>query len=410
MAKPMVAIVGRPNVGKSMLFNKLAGKRLSIVEDTPGVTRDRLYADCDWNGREFTIVDTGGIEPRNDNEILQFMRGQAEIAIDNADVIVLVCDIRTGVTAADQDVANLLLRSKKPVVLAVNKADRVGPTDPDVYEFYNLGLGDPIAISAIHGLGVDEMLDACFEYFPDEVEEAEQEDVIKVAVIGKPNVGKSSLVNRILGEERVIVSNVAGTTRDVITGEITLGGMNVRFFDTAGLHDSGDQVERIGMERAEKALREADVVLLTLDASRPLTQEDRGLLARDYAGELLVLLNKSDLPQAVDAAEVRQLNPAAEVLTLSAVQGESLAPLKARLTAFAQGLEQSPLTQQRHLDAARRASAALREARASLENGAGLELAAVDLRQAMACLGEITGDQVEERLLDEVFGRFCVGK
>ena len=174
MAKPMVAIVGRPNVGKSMLFNKLAGKRLSIVEDTPGVTRDRLYADCDWNGREFTIVDTGGIEPRNDNEILQFMRGQAEIAIDNADVIVLVCDIRTGVTAADQDVANLLLRSKKPVVLAVNKADRVGPTDPDVYEFYNLGLGDPIAISAIHGLGVDEMLDACFEYFPDEVEEAEQ--------------------------------------------------------------------------------------------------------------------------------------------------------------------------------------------------------------------------------------------
>ena len=186
--------------------------------------------------------------------------------------------------------------------------------------------------------------------------------------------------------------------------------MNVRFFDTAGLHDSGDQVERIGMERAEKALREADVVLLTLDASRPLTQEDRGLLARDYAGELLVLLNKSDLPPAVDAAEVCRLNPAAEVLTLSAVQGESLAPLQARLTAFAQGLEQSPLTQQRHLDAARRASAALREAQASLENGAGLELAAVDLRQAMACLGEITGDQVEERLLDEVFGRFCVGK
>ena len=167
MAKPMVAIVGRPNVGKSMLFNKLAGKRLSIVEDTPGVTRDRLYADCEWNGRVFTIVDTGGIEPRNDNEILQFMRDQAEIAIDNADVIVLVCDIRTGVTAADQDVANMLLRSKKPVVLAVNKADQVGPTDPEIYEFYNLGLGDPIAISAIHGLGVDEMLDECFQWFLD---------------------------------------------------------------------------------------------------------------------------------------------------------------------------------------------------------------------------------------------------
>ena len=181
------------------------------------------------------------------------------------------------------------------------------------------------------------------------------ESGLRVTLCGRPNVGKSSLLNALLGEERAIVTEVAGTTRDVITGEITLGGMNVRFFDTAGLHDSGDQVERIGMERAEKALREADVVLLTLDASRPLTQEDRGLLARDYAGELLVLLNKSDLPQAVDAAEVRQLNPAAEVLTLSAVQGESLAPLKARLTAFAQGLEQSPLTQQRHLDAARRA-------------------------------------------------------
>ena len=205
MAKPMVAIVGRPNVGKSMLFNKLAGKRLSIVEDTPGVTRDRLYADCEWNGRVFTIVDTGGIEPRNDNEILQFMRDQAEIAIDNADVIVLVCDIRTGVTAADQDVANMLLRSKKPVVLAVNKADQVGPTDPEIYEFYNLGLGDPIAISAIHGLGVDEMLDECFQYFPPEDGGDEEEDVIKVAVIGKPNVGKSSLVNRILGEELSLI-------------------------------------------------------------------------------------------------------------------------------------------------------------------------------------------------------------
>lgn len=236
------------------------------------------------------------------------------------------------------------------------------------------------------------------------------ESGLRVTLCGRPNVGKSSLLNALLGEERAIVTEVAGTTRDVITGEITLAGMTVRFFDTAGLHDSGDKVERIGMERAEKALQEADVVLLTLDASRPLTQEDRALLTRSYPGTLLVLLNKADLPPAVDAAQVRALNPGAEVLTLSAVQGESLAPLKARLAAFAQGLDQSPLTQQRHLVAAERAAAALREAVTTLTNGLGLEMAAVDLRQAMACLGEITGDQVEERLLDEVFGRFCVGK
>ena len=214
--KPLVAIVGRPNVGKSMLFNKLVGQRLSIVEDTPGVTRDRLYAPCEWGGRTFTIVDTGGIEPNTDSEILQFMRDQAELAIQTATVIVLVCDIRTGVTAADQDVANMLLRSKKPVVLAVNKMDQVGNTNPDIYEFYNLGLGDPVPVSAVHGHGTGDLLDECFQYFPPEEEGEEDEDVIKVAVIGKPNVGKSSLVNRILGEQRVIVSDMAGPTRDAV--------------------------------------------------------------------------------------------------------------------------------------------------------------------------------------------------
>ena len=185
--KPIVAIVGRPNVGKSMLFNRLAGQRLSIVEDTPGVTRDRLYADCEWGGRTFTIVDTGGIEPNTDSEILQFMRDQAELAIQNANVIVLVCDIRTGVTAADQDVANMLLRSKKPVVLAVNKADSVGEPDPVFYEFYNLGLGDPVAVSAVHGHGTGDLLEECLKYFPAEDEDDTDDDVIKVAVIGKPN-------------------------------------------------------------------------------------------------------------------------------------------------------------------------------------------------------------------------------
>ena len=216
MSKPIVSIVGRPNVGKSMLFNRLAGKRLSIVEDTPGVTRDRLYADCEWVGRPFIIVDTGGIEPRADSEILSFMRAQAMAAMDEADVIVLVCDITTGVTAADKEVANMLLRSKKPIVLAVNKMDSVGPTDPEIYEFYSLGVGDPISVSAVHGHGTDELLDACVAYFPPEEDYGEEPDRIKIAVIGKPNAGKSSIINCILGQERVIVSDVAGTTRDAV--------------------------------------------------------------------------------------------------------------------------------------------------------------------------------------------------
>ena len=216
MAKPLVAIVGRPNVGKSMLFNKLTGKRLSIVEDTPGVTRDRLYAQAEWRGRTFDLVDTGGIEPGTDDQILSFMREQAEIAIASACVIIFVCDIRTGMTAADQEVAGMLQRSRKPVILAVNKMDSTGHNDPDMYEFYNLGLGDPYPVSAVHGHGTGDLLDACFEFFPRSEEEEEGDDVVKVAIIGKPNVGKSSLVNRILGQERVIVSDVAGTTRDAV--------------------------------------------------------------------------------------------------------------------------------------------------------------------------------------------------
>mgnify|MGYP000670051316 CR=1 FL=1 len=199
--KPIVAIVGRPNVGKSMLFNKLIGKRLSIVEDTPGVTRDRIYGETDWNGRSFILVDTGGIEPRTDDQILSFMRDQAQIAIENATVIIFLTDVRTGLTASDQEVANMLLRSGKPIVLAVNKMDSTGVPDPDFYEFYNLGLGDPIAVSAVHGHGTGDLLDACMEYFPPEDEEEEEDDVIKVAIIGKPNVGKSSLTNRILGQK-----------------------------------------------------------------------------------------------------------------------------------------------------------------------------------------------------------------
>lgn len=305
MARPIVAIVGRPNVGKSMLFNRLAGQRLSIVEDTPGVTRDRLYAPCEWGGRTFTIVDTGGIEPNTDSEILQFMRDQAELAIQTATVIVLVCDIRTGVTAADQDVANMLLRSKKPVVLAVNKADSIGEPDPIFYEFYNLGLGDPIAVSAVHGHGTGDLLEECLKYFPPEDEEDGEDDVIKVAVIGKPNAGKSSLVNRILGEERVIVSDVAGTTRDAVDSYFENDKGKYLFIDTAGMRKKSrvvDRVEKFSVLRATMAINRSDVCLIMIDANDGVTEQDTKVagLAHEAGKACIIVVNKWDIVEKDD--------------------------------------------------------------------------------------------------------------
>ena len=300
MMKPIVAIVGRPNVGKSLLFNKLIGKRLSIVEDTPGVTRDRIYGETDWNGRTFTLVDTGGIEPRSDNQILSFMRQQAQIAIENATVIVFLTDIRTGVTAADHEVANLLLRSGKPIVLAVNKMDSTGLPDPDFYEFYNLGLGDPIAVSAVHGHGTGDLLDACVRYFPPEDQEEEEDDAIKVALIGKPNVGKSSLVNQILGEERVIVSDVAGTTRDAIDSRFTNDQGTFIFIDTAGMRRKSkveENIEKYSVLRATMAVDRADVCLILIDATEGVTEQDTKVagLAHEAGKASIIVVNKWDL-------------------------------------------------------------------------------------------------------------------
>lgn len=297
--KPLVAIVGRPNVGKSMLFNKLVGKRLSIVEDTPGVTRDRLYAEAEWCGRTFDIVDTGGIEPGTDSEILTFMRKQAEIAIQNATVIVFLCDIKTGLTASDQEVANMLLRSRKPVVLAVNKMDQVGHTNPDIYEFYNLGLGDPIAVSAVHGHGTGDLLDACLQYFPEEEEDDTPDDVVKVAVIGKPNVGKSSLINRILGEERVIVSNVAGTTRDAVDSYFENEQGKFLFIDTAGMRKKSkvdDRIEKFSVLRATMAIERSDVCLILIDANEGVTEQDTKVagLAHEAGKACIIVVNKWD--------------------------------------------------------------------------------------------------------------------
>jgi len=305
MPKPLVAIVGRPNVGKSMLFNRLVGKRLSIVEDTPGVTRDRIYADTDWNGRSFTLVDTGGIEPKTDDEIRKFIVQQAEIAIETADVIVLVTDIKTGVTAADMDVANMLLRSKKPVVLAVNKVDSIGPTDPDIYEFYSLGLCDPIPVSAIHGHGTGDLLDACVALFPPEEEEETEDEAVKVAVIGRPNMGKSSLVNFILGEERVIVSDVPGTTRDAVDSYFENEHGKYVFIDTAGIRRKSrieDRVEKYSVLRAEMAIDRADVCLIMLDARDGVTEQDTKIagLAHEKGKASIILVNKWDLIEKDD--------------------------------------------------------------------------------------------------------------
>ena len=299
MAKPLVAIVGRPNVGKSMLFNKLTGKRLSIVEDTPGVTRDRLYAEAEWRGRTFDLVDTGGIEPGTDNQILSFMREQAEIAIASATVIIFVCDIRTGMTAADQEVAGMLRQAKKPVVLAVNKMDSTGHTNPDIYEFYNLGLGDPYPVSAVHGHGTGDLLDACFDFFPPEVEEEEEDDVVKVAIIGKPNVGKSSLVNRILGQERVIVSDVAGTTRDAVDSYFENERGKYLIIDTAGMRKKSkvdDRVEKFSVLRATMAIERSDVCLIMIDAQEGVTEQDTKVagLAHEAGKACIIVVNKWD--------------------------------------------------------------------------------------------------------------------
>ena len=299
MALPLVAIVGRPNVGKSMLFNKLTGRRTAIVEDTPGVTRDRIYGKCDWNGRDFRIVDTGGIEPSTRSEMLQFMRRQAEIAIETADVIIMVVDVKVGMTAADQEVANMLLRSKKPVCLAVNKCDSVGPTNPEVYEFYALGLGEPIEVSAIHGHGTGDLLDFCVEHFPPEGEDDEEDDVIRVAIVGKPNVGKSSLLNRILGTERTIVSDVAGTTRDAIDSYFENEYGKYCFIDTAGMRRKSkvdDAVEKYSNLRTINAIERCDVCLILIDANEGVTEQDTKIagLAHEAGKACVIVANKWD--------------------------------------------------------------------------------------------------------------------
>lgn len=341
MSKPVVAIVGRPNVGKSTLFNALAGERISIVKDTPGVTRDRIYADVSWLNREFTMIDTGGIEPDSDDVILAQMREQAQIAIDTADVIIFMTDVRQGLVDADSKVADLLRRSKKPVVLVVNKVDDFNKYMSDVYEFYNLGIGDPIPVSSSSMLGLGDMLDQVISYFPEQGESQEGNEIPRIAVVGKPNVGKSSLVNKLVGENRVIVSDIAGTTRDAVDTKVKYHGKEYIFVDTAGLRRKSrikEELERYSIIRAVAAVEKADVVILMIDAVEGVTEQDAKIagIAHERGKGIIIAVNKWDAIQKDDKTiyrhkeKIRQIlsfMPYAEILFISVKTGQRLGKL-----------------------------------------------------------------------------------
>ena len=336
MSKPVVAIVGRPNVGKSTLFNVLAGERISIVQDTPGVTRDRIYADVSWLNMVFTLIDTGGIEPESSDIILSQMREQAQIAIDTADVIIFIVDVHQGLVDSDSKVADMLRRSRKPVVLVVNKVDSFEKFMPDVYEFYNLGIGDPVPISAASKLGIGDMLDEVAKHFPENEAGEEEDDRPRVAIVGKPNVGKSSLINRLVGEERVIVSDIAGTTRDAIDTEIIWNGREYIFIDTAGLRRKNkikEELERFSIIRAVTAVERADIVVIVIDATEGVTEQDAKIagIAHERGKGIIIAVNKWDAIEKDDKTiykhtgrirEVLSFMPYAEILFISAKTGQ----------------------------------------------------------------------------------------
>ena len=411
MSKPIIAIVGRPNVGKSTLFNALAGEKISIVKDTPGVTRDRIYADVTWLNYQFTLIDTGGIEPDSGDLLLSHMRGQAEIAMETADVIIFLTDVRQGLVDADYQVADMLRRSGKPIVLAVNKVDNYEKFVLDTYEFYNLGLGTPFPVSANSKIGFGDLLDEVLVHCnPQDADEKEDERP-RVAIIGKPNAGKSSLINKLLGEDRLIVSDIAGTTRDVVEGSVTVDGILLNMIDTAGIRETEDIVEKIGVERSREKIQEADLVLLVLDSSRELDDEDKEIIDSVGDKKCVVILNKIDLESKIDENIISNFD---NIIKISAKEEIGLGDLKNTIKdLFFSGkidTESLIISNSRHKQALFRALENAEMALSKVRMNEYLDLISIFVTSALRALNEITGDELEEDLVNKIFGDFCVGK
>ena len=414
MSKPVVAIVGRPNVGKSTLFNVLAGDKISIVKDTPGVTRDRIYADVSWLDNDFTIIDTGGIEPDSGDVILSQMREQAQIAIDTADVIIFITDVHQGLVDSDAKVADMLRRSGKPVVLAVNKVDSIQKYMMDVYEFYNLGIGEPFAISAANRQGLGDMLDKVIEHFPEHAGEEEEDSRPRVAIVGKPNVGKSSIINKLLGEQRVIVSDIAGTTRDVLEENINLHGISLNVIDTAGIRDTEDTVEKIGVERAKKYLNNADLVIYVVDTSTALDENDHEIMELLKDRHAIVLLNKSDLSPVTTVEDIRK-HLDKKMISISAKEQTGMDDLEETIKEmFFSGEvtfnDEVYITNIRHKTSLQEALRSLHLVLQSIADDMPEDFYSIDLMNAYEELGNIIGESVEDDLVNEIFSKFCMGK
>ena len=409
--KHLVAIIGRPNVGKSSFFNYVTGRRISIVEDTPGVTRDRIYSPVEWSGRTFTMVDTGGLEPEATDNILRQMRRQAEIATELADVILFMVDAKDGVVASDKDIATFMRKTHKPVILVVNKVDDFFNLPDDIYEFYNLGLGDYYCISSAHGLGIGEVLDAVLEKLPADDEEDEDENVIKVAVCGKPNAGKSSLINKILGEDRVIVSDVAGTTRDVVEDTVRLGNVVLHLADTAGIHSTGNEVEKIGVDFAVGRVERAMLVLAVFDLSRPFDKEDEEIIQLCKGKLCVAVANKDDMAADFDRT---RLDCFENVVYISAKQGkgadELAAAVEKALGTNNVDTSAALLANERQRLCCEKAVACIKEAIDALKSGYTLDAVTVSTDAAVDELLALTGEKAGDAVVSEIFSRFCVGK
>ena len=414
MSKPIIAIVGRPNVGKSTLFNALAGEKISIVKDTPGVTRDRIYADVTWLNYQFTLIDTGGIEPDSGDLLLSHMRGQAEIAMETADVIIFLTDVRQGLVDADYQVADMLRRSGKPIVLAVNKVDNYEKFVLDTYEFYNLGLGTPFPVSANSKIGFGDLLDEVLVHCnPQDADEKEDERP-RVAIIGKPNAGKSSLINKLLGEDRLIVSDIAGTTRDTLEESIQIKGIPLNIIDTAGIRDTNDLIEKIGVDKAKDLLTKADLVLYVVDTSDPLTKDDEEIMELIEDKQTIVLLNKADLDQVVKVSDLKEKG-FEQIVQISAKEQTGIEELYQLIQdIFFEGHvsfnDEIYLTNMRHKTEVSEALKSLAMVLQSIEDGMPEDFFSIDLLDAYEHLGFITGESVGEDLVNEIFAEFCMGK